>query len=82
MSEALRPAAACHDRHCITCADDGDRMTIVRVDAERGLALCTSDDTGVRATIETALVEPVLPGERVLVHAGAAIARLGPGDAA
>jgi len=68
-------------RHCITCGDDGEPMTVVAVDRERGLALCSSDD-GLQATIETALVEPVIAGERLLVHAGTAIARLQPGSGA
>jgi hydrogenase maturation factor len=50
-------------------------MTVVKVDAERGLALCAAQD-GARSTVETALVEPVAPGETLLVHAGTAIARL------
>jgi hydrogenase maturation factor len=65
----------CDEHHCITCGDDGDPMTVVRVDAERGLALC-SDEEGARHTVETALVEPVNPGDRILVHAGTAIATL------
>jgi hypothetical protein len=66
-------------RHCITCGDDGEPMTVVAVDRERGLALCSSDD-GLQATVETALVEPVIAGERLLVHAGTAIVRLPPGS--
>jgi hydrogenase maturation factor len=50
-------------------------MTVVAVDRGRGLALCSGED-GERSTVETALVEPVAPGERLLVHAGTAIARL------
>jgi hydrogenase assembly chaperone HypC/HupF len=50
-------------------------MTVVRVDEERGLALC-EDESGARHTVETALVEPVSSGDRVLVHAGTAIAAL------
>lgn len=50
-------------------------MTVVRVNADRGLALC-ADDEGGRHTVETALVEPVIPGDRILVHAGTAIAAL------
>ena len=64
-------------QHCITCADDGVPMTIVEADSEPGLALCRGED-GVRASVEVALVAPVAPGERVLVHAGTAIARLAP----
>jgi hydrogenase maturation factor len=66
---------ACGSTHCITCGDDGEPMTVVRIDDERGLALCCHDD-GARSTVETALVEPVAPGDRLLVHAGTALARL------
>jgi hydrogenase maturation factor len=77
VSAGARADLECASQHCITCADDGEPMTVVGVDRERGLALCSSDD-GVRATVETALVEPVLAGQRLLVHAGTAIARLQP----
>jgi hydrogenase maturation factor len=50
-------------------------MTVVRLDGERGLALCTADD-GVRYTVETGLVDPVSPGDSVLVHAGVALVAL------
>ena len=75
MSAVARVEPECVSQHCITCSDAGEPMTVVGVDGERGLALCSSDD-GRRATIETALVEPVLAGQRLLVHAGTAIARL------
>jgi hydrogenase maturation factor len=65
----------CDEHHCITCGDDGDPMTVVRVDTGRGLALC-ADEEGGRHTVETALVEPVQTGDRILVHAGTAIAAL------
>jgi hydrogenase maturation factor len=65
----------CGPEHCITCGDDGVPMTVLRVDAERGLALCQDPD-GRRSSVETALVEPVAPGDRLLVHAGTAIAAL------
>ena len=64
-------------QHCITCGDDGVPMTVVEVDARRGLALC-ADDGGGASTVEIALVEMVAPGDRLLVHAGTAIAALGP----
>ncbi|HEY1508918.1 MAG TPA: HypC/HybG/HupF family hydrogenase formation chaperone [Solirubrobacteraceae bacterium] len=50
-------------------------MTVVAVDTDRELALCSGAD-GERSTVETALVAPVSPGDRVLVHAGTAIAGL------
>jgi hydrogenase maturation factor len=75
VSEAPAADAVCGSEHCITCGDDGEPMTVVKLDAERGLALCAAED-GERSTVETALVAPVGPGDRVLVHAGTAIARL------
>jgi hydrogenase maturation factor len=48
-------------------------MRVQRVDAGRGLALCVDDD-GTKQTVETALVDPVDVGDRVLVHAGVALA--------
>ncbi len=77
MMSASARATACGDQHCITCGDDGDPMTVLRVDDPRGLALCGGDD-GERTTVEIALVAPVAPGDRLLVHAGTAIARLEP----
>ena len=67
----------CGSHHCITCGDDGEPMAVVRVDRERGLALCAHED-GTRETVETALVEPVAAGDTLLVHAGTALARLEP----
>jgi hydrogenase maturation factor len=63
-----------HASGCITCGDEAIPMEVVSVDAERGLALC-EDAAAKRSTVETALVEPVAAGERLLVHAGTAIAR-------
>jgi hypothetical protein len=48
-------------------------MIVVRIDKRRGLALCAAADGG-RMSVETALVEPVALGDRLLVHAGTAIA--------
>lgn len=63
-------------QHCITCGDDGVPMTVLRVDEARELALCAADD-GRHQTVEVALVAPVRPAERLLVHAGTAIAHEG-----
>jgi hydrogenase maturation factor len=66
----------CESGHgCITCGDQAFEMQVVAVDTDRGLAVCVDDD-GQPAEIDTLLVEPALPGERLLVHAGVAIARL------
>ena len=65
----------CDEHHCITCGDDGVPMRVLRIDDDRGLALCADDD-GARSTVEIALVEPVAPGDSVLVHAGVALVTL------
>jgi hydrogenase maturation factor len=67
-------AHECGD-HCITCSDEGIPMQVERVDEQRGLALCLAAD-GTRSTVEIALVEPVGPGDRLLVHAGVALTEL------
>jgi hydrogenase maturation factor len=64
----------CHDAHCITCSDEAMPVRVVRVDQQRELALCESDD-GERTSVEIALVQPVSPGELLLVHAGTALTR-------
>ena len=66
-------ANECGD-HCITCSDEGLPMRVERVDDVRGLALCAAED-GSKSTVEIALVS-VEPGDRVLVHAGVALAEL------
>jgi hydrogenase maturation factor len=66
-------ANECGD-HCITCSDEGIPMEVERIDDVRGLALCAADD-GSKSTVEIALVS-VEPGDRVLVHAGVALAEL------
>jgi hydrogenase expression/formation protein HypC len=59
---------------CVTCGDEAIPMRVVRIDWQRGLALCR-DSEGERASVEIALVEPVACGEMLLVHAGTALAR-------
>ena len=72
--------ATCGSHHCVTCGDDGIPMRVVRVDEQRGLALC-EDENGERHTVETALVEPVASDAVLLVHAGTAIVALEEGAA-
>jgi hydrogenase maturation factor len=66
---------SCDEHHCITCADEGVPMSVVALDAERGLALCI-DDAGARHSVEIGLVAPVSLGDEVLVHAAVALVRL------
>lgn len=60
--------------HCITCSDEGVVMRVEAVDPETGLARCL-DEHGTAHDVEAALVS-VEPGDRVLVHAATALARL------
>ena len=75
MSASLEPNCD-HRTGCITCGDEAIQMEVLRVDQDRGLALC-SDADGARASVEIALVEPVAGGDQLLVHAGTAIAHAG-----
>jgi hydrogenase maturation factor len=59
---------------CITCGDEAIPMRVIEVDRVRGLALC-SDIEGRHSSVETALVDPVVHGEVLFVHAGTALAR-------
>jgi hydrogenase maturation factor len=47
-------------------------MRVLRVDEVRVLALCESED-GEHESVEIGLVEPVAPGDELLVHAGTAL---------
>lgn len=67
--------ACAEQEHCITCGDVALELCVLAVDDRRGLALC-EDPGGRRETVQTALVAPVAAGDRLLVHAGTAIARL------
>jgi hydrogenase maturation factor len=66
---------SCGDEHCITCSDEGIYMTILKIDEQRALALCT-DGEGEHRSIEIALIENAAEGDELLVHAGTALTRL------
>jgi len=58
--------------HCITCGDEGLPMRVESLASDGAVCI---DERGIRhAGIAVELVEPVRPGDRVLVHAGVAIA--------
>lgn len=50
-------------------------MTVVRVDESRELALCETAE-GEKGSVDIALVDPVIAGDSLLVHAGVALVRL------
>lgn len=60
---------------CITCGDVAVPLTVVSQTG--GDARCR-DSAGREELVATELVGPVAPGDRLLVHAGVAIQRLGP----
>lgn len=67
-----------HTTGCITCGDEAVAMTVLKLDTQRGLALC-ADEGGRRETVEVALVEAG-EGDVLMVHAATAIARVEPGS--
>jgi hydrogenase maturation factor len=73
MSEALPACGAAFDG-CITCGDHAVELRVVSVDDARGLAVC-ADESGAATEVDVLLVTPVATGDRLLVHAGTAIAR-------
>jgi D-sedoheptulose 7-phosphate isomerase len=64
--------------HCITCSDEGDEGVVVSI-AGLGTALVAWG--GEEREVAIDLIEGVRVGDRVLVHAGVAIARLEDGGA-
>ena len=60
---------------CITCGDVAVESRVVSVDRGTALAVC-EDPAGERSEVDVALVEPLTVGDVVLVHAGAALARI------
>ena len=70
---ADRPAVpVCHDGVCLTCSDTAVEVTVVEL-LEDELAVVDTGST--REEVSVALVEAGV-GDRILVHAGEAIARL------
>ena len=68
---------SCHPHDvCITCGDTAVALRVVSVDHDAELAECV-DDAGRRERVDVGLVWPVAAGECVLVHAGAALTRVG-----
>ena len=65
----------CASDHCVTCSDEGLPMRVVEVRGE-ALARCV-DESGESEDVMTDLVGEVATGERLLVHAGVALTRLG-----
>lgn len=68
--QSFAPPGSCSEAVCITCSDEGRTAEIREMlDASTARAWCD----GVIETVDVTLVEPVVPGDLVLVHAGVAI---------
>ncbi|MFI4984574.1 MAG: hypothetical protein ACHP93_01205 [Solirubrobacterales bacterium] len=71
-----RSSGACspfaHEAGCLTCGDTAAWMGVLEVDAARELAVCV-DEGERRHTVDTGIAGAVAPGDRLLVHAGAAL---------
>ena len=59
---------------CITCGDVAVELTVVSIDGPD--ALCR-DERGATERVALELVDAVASGDRLLVHAGVALERLG-----
>ena len=64
------PACAPGER-CVTCSDEGVPMRVLEL--RQDSAVCV-DEHGECLEVAVELIGPVRPGDRVLVHAGVAIA--------
>jgi D-sedoheptulose 7-phosphate isomerase len=71
-----RQPGGCHDESCITCSDAAVEVSVVRL-LPGGLALV---DTGHGEEEVSVALITARPGERILVHAGEAIAVAGTGS--
>lgn len=65
---------ACTDEVCVTCSDEGDVAEVRAVHPTGGAEVLVQ---GLTQTVDVSLVDPVAPGDLVLVHAGVAITMLG-----
>jgi hydrogenase maturation factor len=70
----LKEEAGCADEVCITCSDEG-RVAEVRAVLSDGRVQVMVG--GRSETVDASLVDPVVPGELLLVHAGVALTALG-----
>jgi hydrogenase maturation factor len=71
-------STACDDDTCITCSDEGRLGEVVTAS---GVGLATVRTGRGVENVETTLIDPVVPGELILVHAGTAIGRVDDEDA-
>jgi hydrogenase maturation factor len=72
-------SSACEGPVCITCSDQGEPATVLATDgADARVRLAGGEER----TVDVTLVDPLRPGDEVLLHAGIAITRLEPSASA
>ena len=59
---------------CPTCGDSAEPMRLLRIDAGGDAQAAPLDGEGGGRRVDVSLVDGVMPGDVVLVHAGVAIA--------
>jgi hypothetical protein len=73
--ELLTPATPeCTEEVCITCSDEGRLVEVITPASPDGSALARGAQG--EECVDTMLVDPVEPGDLLLVHAGTAITKL------
>ncbi len=73
MTNAGDDLEACIGEACITCGDVALELEVLSVGRDE--SRCRTED-GEIEMVATDLVDPVAPGDRILVHAGVAIVKL------
>lgn len=81
FEEITTNAPACQldaQGHCVTCSDEALPFTVLRVDADAGIAFVSIKDAidHTEEEVDITLVDDVLPGDVLLVHGGVAIAQV------
>jgi hydrogenase maturation factor len=69
----VAPDPGCTEEVCITCSDEGRVAEVLSVHDASSVEVLAA---GRHQTIDASLVEPVVPGDMLLVHAGVAIVSL------
>jgi len=72
----LEPEPECTDEVCVTCSDEGRVAEVSGLQADGRVDVLVG---GRHEAVDASLVEPVQPGDLLLVHAGVAITTLGGG---
>jgi hypothetical protein len=71
----LTVESGCTDEVCITCSDEGTVAEVRSVPAGGGLVEVVVN--GRAETVDATLIDPVAPGDLLLIHAGVALTTLG-----